>query len=90
MARVVGYNATDAVGTVVEIKAPYTVDGSGNITAYASPSVTSFPGTGFTAGDGVTFGDVTLATSSGNVIVQVNGQASKTINWKASTITMSA
>jgi len=87
---VIGYNSTTPGtdgGIMMNIKAAYIIN-SGTVTTINSPSTISFAGTGFTAGDGSTFGDVTLAISGTNIIIQVNGQAGQTIKWKSSTKTM--
>jgi len=90
--KVVGFNTTTpgtTGGAVFEIKAAFVVN-AGVVNIINTPSATTFTGTGFTAGDGYTFGDVTVAISGTNILINVNGQASQTINWKSSTQTMFA
>ncbi len=90
--KVIGFNTTTPGtigGAVFDIKATFVLN-AGTITIINTPSAVCYAGAGFTAGDGYTFGDVTLAISGTSILIQVNGQSGQTINWKSATTTMVA
>jgi len=90
--NVVGFNTTTpgtTGGCAFNIKAAFVIN-AGAINIINTPSATSFAGTGFTAGDGYTFGDVQLAISGTSILINVNGQTGQTINWRSVTETIVA
>jgi len=80
--KVVGNNTTTPNGYSIKIDATLYSTG-GTVSFIGAPYAISFAGTGFNGGDGYTVGDVILAISGTNLIIQVTGQAGQTINWQS-------
>jgi len=82
--KVAGNDTTTPAGFLIKIDAAFYSTG-GTVSIIGSPYAICFAGGNFNPGDGYTVGDVTLAISGTNILIQVTGQAGQTINWQSAT-----